>query len=149
MAFGNPYGEPWSIDEVIDACDLLVDCGVSQISLADTAGLATPRLVADLFTDVRAVHDRIEIGLHLHTRAETAASLVEAAYEAGCRRFDAAIGGLGGCPFAQDALLGNLPTEVLVKELARLGADLPELRPLESLIAATREMERKYGARVQ
>ncbi len=106
MAFGNPYGDAWSIEEVIDACDLLVDCGVSQISLADTAGFATPRLVADLFADVKAVHDRVEIGLHLHTRAETVAGLVEAAYGAGCRRFDSAIGGLGGCPFAQDELLG-------------------------------------------
>ena len=149
MAFGNPYGDAWSIDEVIDACDLLVDCGVSQISLADTVGLATPRLVADVFTDVRAVHDRVEIGLHLHARPETAAELVEAAYGAGCRRFDAAIGGLGGCPFAQDALLGNLPTEVLLAELKRLGAELPALRPLDGLLSGTREIERKYGARVQ
>ncbi len=149
MAFGNPYGDAWSIDEVIDACDLLVDCGVSQISLADTVGVATPRLVADVFADVRAVHDRVEIGLHLHARAETAASLIEAAYGAGCRRFDSAIGGLGGCPFAQDALLGNLPTEVLLAELKRLGAELPELRPLEGLVSASREIERKYGARVQ
>ena len=149
MAFGNPYGDAWSIDEVIDACDLLVDCGVSQMTLADTAGLATPRLVADLFADVQAVHDRVEIGLHLHTRTETAAGLVEAAYGAGCRRFDAAIGGLGGCPFAQDALVGNLPTELLLTELQRLGADLPDLRPLDGLISASRQIERKYGARVQ
>ena len=149
MAFGNPYGDAWSIDEVIDACDLLVDCGVSQISLADTVGVATPRLVADVFADVRAVHDRVEIGLHLHARAETAAGLIEAAYGAGCRRFDSAIGGLGGCPFAQDALLGNLPTEVLLAELKRLGAELPELRPLDGLVSASREIERKYGARVQ
>ena len=98
MAFGNPYGDAWSVEEVIDACDLLVDCGVSQISLADTVGLATPRLVADVFADVRAVHDRVEIGLHLHARAESAAGLIQAAYGAGCRRFDAAVGGLGGCP---------------------------------------------------
>ena len=149
MAFGNPYGDAWSIEEVIDACDLLVDCGVSQISLADTAGLATPRLVADLFADVKAVHDRVELGLHLHTRTETVTGLVEAAYSAGCRRFDSAIGGLGGCPFAQDALLSNLPTETLVTELQRLGAELPNLRPLESLVSATREIERKYGTRVQ
>ncbi len=149
MAFGNPYGDAWSIEEVIDACDLLVDCGVSQISLADTAGFATPRLVADLFADVKAVHDRVEIGLHLHTRAETVAGLVEAAYGAGCRRFDSAIGGLGGCPFAQDELLTNLPTEILVAELLRLGAELPILQPLESLVAASREIERRFGARVQ
>ena len=149
MAFGNPYGDEWSIDEVIDAFDLLVDCGVSQMTLADTAGLATPRLVEDLFADVQAVHDRVEIGLHLHTRAETAAGLVEAAYGAGCRRFDTAIGGLGGCPFAQDALLGNLPTELLLAELKRLGAELQDLRPLEGLISASREIERKYGVPMQ
>ncbi len=149
MAFGNPYGDAWSIEEVVDACDLLVDCGVSQITLADTAGLATPRLVADLFADVTAVHDRVELGLHLHTRTETAAGLVQAAYGAGCRRFHSAIGGLGGGSFAQDALLGNLPTETLVLELTQLGAELPELQPLESLLSATREIERKYGPKIQ
>lgn len=149
MAFGNPFGDAWSIEEVVDACDLLVDCGVSQISLADTVGMATPRVVRELFADVRAVHDRVELGLHLHARPEAAPALIEAAYQAGCRRFDAAIGGLGGCPLAQDALVGNLPTEVLLVELERLGAELPELRPLDGLLAATREMERKFGAKVQ
>ncbi len=149
MAFGNPYGDAWSIDEVVDACDLLVDSGVTQISLADTVGLATPKLVADVVSDVLAVHDGVEIGVHLHARAETAAALIAAAYGAGCRRFDAAIGGLGGCPFAQDALVGNVATEVLVAELRRLGAELPELGPLDGLLAASREIERKYGAKVQ
>ncbi len=122
---------------------------VSKISLADTVGVATPRRVADLFADVRAVHDRVEIGLHLHTRPETAGALVEAAYTAGCRRFDAALGGLGGCPFAQDALLGNLPTELLLTELRRLGAELPDFGPLDGLLAGAQAIERKYGARVQ
>ncbi len=149
MAFGNPYGEPWDIEEVVAACDLLVDCGVTQISLADTVGAATPKQVADVVQDVMAVHDRIEIGVHLHTRPDTAEALVRAAYGAGCRRFDAAIGGLGGCPFAQDALVGNLPTEVLLQVLRELGAELPELRPLDGLIAASREIERKYGTKVQ
>ena len=121
MAFGNPYGDAWSIDEVVDACDLLVDCGVTQISLADTVGLATPRLVADVVADVMAVHDRVEIGVHLHASAAGAEELIRASYGAGCRRFDAAIGGLGGCPFAQDALVGNLPTEVLLRVLGELG----------------------------
>src|ERR1700735_1783338 len=90
MAFGNPYGDAWSIDEVVDACDLLVDSGVTQISLADTVGVATPKLVADVVSDVMAVHDGIEIGVHLHARYEGAKELVRAAYGAGCRRFDAA-----------------------------------------------------------
>ena len=149
MAFGNPYGDAWSIDEVVAACDLLADSGVTQISLADTVGLATPKLVGDLVSDVLAVHDGIEIGVHLHASAMGAPGLIAAAYRAGCRRFDSAIGGLGGCPFAQDALVGNLPTEVLLEELKRLGAELPEMRPLEGLVAATREIERKFGTKVQ
>lgn len=149
MAFGNPYGEVWDIDEVVGACDLLVDSGVRQISLADTVGLATPRLIADVVSDVLAVHDDMEIGLHLHARAGEAAERVAAAYEAGCRRFDAAIGGLGGCPFAQDALVGNLATEELLAELKRLGAELPDLRPLDEIAAASREIARRFGSRVQ
>ena len=149
MAFGNPYGDSWSIDEVVDACDLLADCGVTQISLADTVGLATPKMVGDVVADVRAVHDRIEIGVHLHAVPAGAASLIAAAYGAGCRRFDAAIGGLGGCPFAQDALVGNLPTEILIDALKELGAEPPELAPLDGLLAATREIERKFGGGVQ
>lgn len=149
MAFGNPYGDAWSIDEVVDACDLLVDSGVTQISLADTVGLATPKLVADVVADVMAVHDAVEIGVHLHARYEGARELVQAAYGAGCRRFDAAIGGLGGCPFAQDALVGNLPTEMVLEELKTLGAELPPTLSLDSLIAASAEISRKFGARVQ
>lgn len=149
MAFGNPYGDAWSIDEVVDACDLLIDSGVRQISLADTVGVATPKLVSDVVSDVMAVHDGIEIGVHLHARYEGARELVRAAYNAGCRRFDAAIGGLGGCPFAQDVLLGNLPTEVVLEELKSLGAELPPMRPLDGLLSATAEIARKYGAKVQ
>ena len=149
MAFGNPYGDAWSIDEVVDACDLLVDSGVTQISLADTVGLATPKLVADVVADVMAVHDAVEIGVHLHGRYDNARELVGAAYEAGCRRFDAAIGGLGGCPFAQDALVGNLPTEMVLEKLKSLGAELPPLLPLDGLLAASAEISRKFGARVQ
>jgi hydroxymethylglutaryl-CoA lyase len=149
MAFGNPYGDAWSIDEVIDACDLLVDSGVTQISLADTVGVATPKLIADVVSDVMAVHDEIEIGVHLHARYEGARELVRAAYNAGCRRFDAAMGGLGGCPFAQDVLVGNLPTEMVLEELRSLGAELPPLSPLDSLQAASAEIARKYGAKVQ
>ena len=149
MAFGNHYGDAWSIDEVVDACDLLVDCGVTQISLADTVGIATPQLVANVVADVMAVHDRIEIGVHLHAAPEIAEGLIRAAYGAGCRRFDSAIGGLGGCPFAQDALIGNLPTEELLRVLKDLGAELPVLQPLNGLITATREIEKKYGTRLQ
>ncbi|MEG9436881.1 hydroxymethylglutaryl-CoA lyase [Edaphobacter sp. HDX4] len=149
MAFGNPYGDAWSIDEVVDACDLLVDSGVTQISLADTVGMATPKLIADVVSDVMAVHDGIEIGVHLHGRYESARELVRAAYNAGCRRFDAAIGGLGGCPLAQDVLVGNLPTEMVLEELRALGAELPSISPLDALQSANAEIARKYGAKVQ
>jgi len=149
MAFGNPYGDAWTIDEVVNACDLLADSGVTQISLADTVGVATPKLVADVVSDVMAVHEGVEIGVHLHASPDGAEALIRAAYGAGCRRFDGAIGGLGGCPFAQDALVGNLPTEVLLRVLGELGADLPDLRLLDGLIAASAEIARKYGGRVQ
>ncbi len=149
MAFGNPYGEPWDSDEVVAACDLLADNGVKQISLADTVGLATPKQVADLVADVMAVHDELEVGVHLHARPDDAAAKIRAAYEAGCRRFDAAIGGLGGCPFAQDALVGNVATELLIAELKALGAELEPLRPLDGLMTASAEIAWKYGERVQ
>lgn len=149
MAFGNPYGDAWSIEEVVDACDLLADCGVTQVSLADTVGLATPKQVSEVVADVMAVHDRIEIGVHLHGTAASTAGLVEAAYRAGCRRFDAALGGLGGCPMAQDALVGNLPTETVLGVLRGLGAEVPEIVGVEELVKASAEIGRKYGGRVQ
>jgi hydroxymethylglutaryl-CoA lyase len=149
MAFGNPYGDPWDIEEVVAACDLLAGSGITQISLADTVGLATPKQIADVVADVMAVHDELEIGVHLHARPDEAVAKIRAAYGAGCRRFDAAIGGLGGCPFAQDALVGNVATEVLLAELKELGAELEPMRPLDGLIAASAEIARKYGSRVQ
>lgn len=150
MAFGNPYDDPWSLDEVIAACDLLTDSGFTQISLADTVGLATPQQVSRLVSAVLDnVDESIEIGVHLHARPEDAAAKIAAAYNAGCRRFDTALGGLGGCPFAQDALVGNIATEIAVAELQRLGADLPKLQPLDNLRAAAAEIERRYSPPMQ
>ena len=146
MAFGNPYGDAWSIDEVADACDLLIESGVRQIALADTVGLATPSRISETLVHVFAAHDGIEIGVHLHARPQEAPAKIRAAYEAGCRRFDAAIGGLGGCPFAQDALVENIPTETLIAELKELGAQTPKLRPLNQLICASAEIAREFGA---
>lgn len=134
MAFGNPYREPWSASAVADACAQLVEIGVRQISLADTVGLATPQQAADTLGAAMEAHPGIEIGVHLHARRQDAAAKVRAAYQAGCRRFDAAIGGLGGCPFAQDDLVGNLPTEILIETLRQCGAELPALQPLDELI---------------
>jgi hydroxymethylglutaryl-CoA lyase len=148
MAFGNPYGESWSVDEVADACDLLADSGVQQISLADTVGLASAERISEVVSQVIAAQAEIEIGVHLHSRPGEAAEKIRAAYEAGCRRFDSAIGGLGGCPFAQDALVGNIPTETLLAELAKLGAHKSSLRPLDELIRANNEIATKFGALV-
>lgn len=149
MAFGNPYGDLWDEDEVIAACDLLVDSGAEIISLADTVGLASPEQVERVVRAALAATSEAEIGVHLHARPEEAAAKIEAAYRAGCRRFDGALGGLGGCPFAQDALVGNIPTELLLQTLAKLGAKLPELSPLDELVAASLAISEKYGATPQ
>lgn len=146
MAFGNPYGDFWTIEDVVDACDLLADAGVQRISLSDTVGLATPMQIAETVADVLAVHSEIEIGVHLHARPEQAAGKIRAAYNASCRVFDAAIGGLGGCPFAQDLLVGNIPTELLFEVLEGLGAELPPMLPLHSLLHLNSEIARTYGA---
>jgi hydroxymethylglutaryl-CoA lyase len=146
MAFGNPYGDAWSADKVAEACQLLIDRGVRQISLADTVGLATPGQIAEIVTAVLGTYGEIEIGVHLHARRGEAAGHIRAAFEAGCRRFDAAIGGLGGCPFAQDVLVGNIPTETLISVLTDCGARLPGPAPLEDLIAANTEIARSFGS---
>jgi hydroxymethylglutaryl-CoA lyase len=145
MAFGNPYGDPWSVDEVVAACDLLADSGIECISLADTVGLATPQLVEEVVAAVVASTQDIELGVHLHARPDEAAAKISAAYRAGCRRFDSAIGGLGGCPFAQDVLVGNVPTESALGVLASLGAALPPLQSLAPVIAANRAIAEKYA----
>ena len=119
MAFGNPYDEPWGPEIVEETLEWLKDVGVRTVSLADTVGTATPEDVARRST-ARSRHcvAGIEIGVHLHSRPEGAAEKVLAAYEAGCRRFDSALTGLGGCPFAGDELVGNIPTEMVLTTLA-------------------------------
>jgi hydroxymethylglutaryl-CoA lyase len=149
MAFGNPYNEPWSVDEVQTACELMVEAGVEQISLADTVGLAAPDQIADTVGAVIAANRGIEIGVHLHARRAEAGKRIRAAFDAGCRRFDAAIGGLGGCPFAQDVLVGNIPTEELIAVLTECGAALPQLGPFDSLLRANAEISSRFGASVQ
>ena len=149
MAFGNPYGDAWSVDEVLQACDLIAESGVGQISLADTVGLAKLDQVAEVLTAVVERFGSLEIGAHLHARPAEAAERVRAAFEAGCRRFDSAIGGLGGCPFAQDVLVGNIPTEILVAELQRCGAAVSEIKDIAGLIAASSEITTRFGALIQ
>jgi hydroxymethylglutaryl-CoA lyase len=145
MAFGNPYGDPWSVDEVVAACDLLADTGIETISLADTVGLATPELVEEVIAAVVTDVQGIELGVHLHARPDQAAAKITAAWRAGCRRFDSAIGGLGGCPFAQDVLVGNVPTETVIAALGAQGASLPRLGDLAPVLAANRAIAEKYS----
>jgi hydroxymethylglutaryl-CoA lyase len=144
MAFGNPYGDPWNVGEVVDAVDLLESSGIEMISLADTVGLAGPEQIRELVSAVVAKYDYLEIGVHLHSRPDQAVDKILAAYDAGCRRFDSALGGLGGCPFAQDALVGNIPTEKVIEALQRRSAALPPLKPLDTLLRVTTEIGARY-----
>lgn len=149
MAFGDPYGGAWSVGAVVDACVMLIDAGLRQISLADTVGMATPEQIAETVAAVLDAHRGIELGVHLHATRDDAAARIRAAYDAGCRRFDASIGGLGGCPFAQDALVGNLPTETLIAVLTERGAALPKLGPLAGLLRLSAEIVASCGPAVR
>jgi len=144
MAFGNPYGDPWNIEEVVNAVDVLESSGIKTISLADTVGLASAEQISGLISAVIEKYAYLEIGAHLHSRPELAEHKILAAYDAGCRRFDSAIGGLGGCPFAQDALVGNIPTERVVEALKQRDAELPKLRSLDTLLRASAEIAARY-----
>ena len=149
MAFGNPYGDLWNVEELIEGVGLLADMYPQAISLADTVGLATPQQIADVLGPVLERFDGVEIGVHLHSRPDDAAAKVLAAYDAGCRRFDSAIGGLGGCPFAQDVLVGNIPTETLLEALRSRGAELPIKKPItEPLRLATEIGDRFSGPKM-
>src|SRR5712664_1986796 len=146
MAFGNPYDEPWGPEIVQDTLDWLKDIRVRTVSLADTVGTATPQLVGDLFRQVKDHVAGIELGVHLHSRPETAEEKILAAYEAGCRRFDSALTGLGGCPFAGDNLVGNIATEQVLAALRKAGADpgIDRAR-LTKVLAMTNEIRAKYA----
>lgn len=145
MAFGNPYGDPWSIDEVVDAIELLEAEDLHMISMADTVGMASTQQVSEIVGAVLSKYDYLEIGVHLHSRPDQAAEKILAAYDAGCRRFDSALGGLGGCPFAQDALVGNIPTEKVIEGLRSRGAELPALKSLDTLLRATGGIAAKFS----
>ncbi len=147
MAFGNPYGDPWSPDEVVEAVSLLESMDIRTISLADTVGVADPQKISDVVGAVMSQYDYLDIGVHLHSRPDEAAAKVLAAYNAGCRRFDSAIGGLGGCPFAQDALVGNVPTERVLEALAQQGIESPIRKPLDNIIRMNADIAAKYGSK--
>ena len=140
MAFGNPYGDQWSLDEVMGAVELLESESIKTISLADTVGAAGPEQISEVLAAVLSKYDYLEIGVHLHSRPDQAADKILAAYDAGCRRFDSALGGLGGCPFAQDRLVGNIATEAVVAALKQRGAQIPGLKPLDTLLRISAEI---------
>ena len=144
MAFGNPYGDPWDDHKVLEAAANITGLGIGSISLADTVGVAEPELINRVVATVMRDH-RCEIGIHMHSTRADAATKVLAAYDAGCRRFDAAIGGLGGCPFAQDALVGNIPTEEVLAALEHRGVRLPIKGTLESVMAMNGEISSKFS----
>ena len=146
MAFGNPYDEPWGPEIVQDALEWLKDIHVHTVSLADTVGTATPDQVHDLFSQVKDHVAGIELGVHLHSRPEHAEDKIHAAYAAGCRRFDSALTGLGGCPFAGDDLVGNIPTESVLAALHKLNA-APAIDPthLNKLIQLSDDIRAKYS----
>ncbi len=126
MGFGNPYGEVWNTDLVVSWSRKLVeDLGIHTLALSDTIGCAKSEDVSALFNVLTNEFSSIEIGAHFHTRPETSSKLISAAYTAGCRRFDTAIRGFGGCPMAKDDLTGNLPTEDLVRWLNDSGINHP------------------------
>ncbi|HLZ49765.1 MAG TPA: hydroxymethylglutaryl-CoA lyase [Candidatus Acidoferrum sp.] len=146
MAFGNPYDEPWGSEIVADALDWLKGIRVRTVSLADTVGTASPELVGDLYRQVKDHVAGIELGVHLHSRPETAEAKILAAYEAGCRRFDSALTGLGGCPFAGDTLVGNIATEDVIAALKKAGADPGvDSTRFGSLLEMTNEIRAKYA----
>lgn len=146
MAFGNPYDEPWGPEIVEDTLKWLKDAGIKTVSLADTVGLATPQQVGALYSAVKDCIVGVELGVHLHSRPEGAVQKVLAAYDAGCRRFDSALTGLGGCPFAGDDLVGNIATESVIAALASRGVDAGiSAGALGPALALTREIRERYA----
>ena len=114
MGFGNPYGDPWSVEVVGEWTTKLADMGVKILSLSDTVGSSTPEVINYLFSNLIPKFPEIEFGAHLHTTPSKWHEKVDAAYKAGCRRFDGAVQGFGGCPMAKDELTGNMPTEKML-----------------------------------
>jgi len=125
MAFGNPYGDSWDEGKVADAARVIFDTGIRAISLADTVGAADAKQIHRVLEAVLRDSPEAEVGIHMHSTRAAAGAKVLAAFDAGCRRFDSAIGGLGGCPFAQDELVGNIATEEVLSALEKRGVQLP------------------------
>jgi len=123
MGFGNPYGDPWNVEIVAEWTEKMAAMGVSILSLSDTVGTSTPEIITYLFSDLIPAYPNIEFGAHLHTTPSSWHEKVNAAYMAGCNRFDGAIQGFGGCPMAKDELTGNMPTEKMLSYFNSKKAD--------------------------
>jgi len=123
MGFGNPYGDPWNVDIVGEWAQKLADMGVKILSLSDTVGSSTPDVIEYLFSNLIPKFPNVEFGAHLHTTPDRWFEKIDAAYKAGCKRFDGAIQGFGGCPMAKDDLTGNMPTEKMLSYFTAAKAD--------------------------
>ena len=144
MAFGNSYGDLWDENELRQTVGRLAALGIRSISLADTVGVAGPDLIRRVVQSIANQYADYDIGVHLHSAPGKAATKVLAAYDAGCRRIDSAIGGLGGCPFAQDALVGNIPTESVISALQERGIELPISQSLTDVLAMNSLIATEY-----
>src|SRR5215468_10379880 len=146
MAFGNPYDAPWGPEIVEETLEWLKDIRVKTVSLADTAGNTTPEIVAEVCNRASSCVAGIELGVHLHSRLENARAKILAAYEAGCRRFDGALTGLGGCPFAGDELVGNIRTEDILAAIEKVDGDTGiDPSKLGKVLAMTNEIRSTYA----
>ena len=146
MAFGNPYGDSWNEERVVDAARAIFRTGISAISLADTVGTADLERIQGVVAAVLRSCSEHEIGIHLHSTRVAARSKVLAAFDAGARRFDSAIGGLGGCPFAQDDLVGNIPTEEVFGALEERGVKLSMRDSLTDILAMNRAIGDEFSS---
>ena len=145
MAFGNPYGDPWSEERVAEAARTIAGMGISSISIADTVGAAEPELVHRVLAAVLRDCEECEVGVHMHSTRAGATAKVLAAYDAGCQRFDSAIGGLGGCPFAQDKLVGNIPTEEVLRALRQRDVKVPVEDRLSTVAAMNAAISEEFS----
>jgi hydroxymethylglutaryl-CoA lyase len=145
MAFGNPYGDAWSEGQVATAAREIAAAGIDAISVADTVGTATPELVGRVLSAVLREVVECEVGVHMHSTRAGAAAKIQAAYGVGCRRFDSAIGGLGGCPFAQDEMVGNIPTEEVLRALRGRGLLFPVDEQFAKVAAMNAEISSEFS----
>jgi hydroxymethylglutaryl-CoA lyase len=144
MGFGNPYGDPWNVEIVAEWTEKMSQMGVKILSLSDTVGSSTPEVISHLFSNLIPAYPTIEFGAHLHTTPDKWHEKVDAAFKAGCNRFDGAIKGFGGCPMAKDELTGNMPTEKLLSYFTAQKANT-NLKPMSFESAYNKALE-VFGA---